>query len=76
MEGSTMNRDEIKGKIGKAKGTAKEKTGEFLDDPEMQAEGQLEHGAGAVREGYGQAKRKVQEGIEDISESARDDEDR
>jgi uncharacterized protein YjbJ (UPF0337 family) len=68
-----MNRDEIKGKIDKAKGYAKDKAGELINDPELEAEGELERGAGAVREGYGKAKRKVQEGIEDVAEAADDD---
>jgi uncharacterized protein YjbJ (UPF0337 family) len=70
-----MNRDEIKGKIGKAKGYAKDKAGELIDDPELEAEGEVERGAGAVREGVGKAKRKTQEGIENVTEAADDDED-
>jgi uncharacterized protein YjbJ (UPF0337 family) len=68
-----MNRDEIKGKIDKAKGYVKDKTGEITNDPELETEGELERGAGAVREGFGKAKRKVQEGVEDVAEAADDD---
>jgi uncharacterized protein YjbJ (UPF0337 family) len=63
-----MDRDEIKGKAEKAKGYVKDKTGEVINDPDLEAEGETERAAGAVREGYGKAKRKVQEGIEDIAE--------
>ena len=62
-----MDRDEIKGKIEKVKGAAK--------DPELEAEGEVERDAGAAREGYGKAKRKVREGIENVTE-ATDDDDR
>jgi uncharacterized protein YjbJ (UPF0337 family) len=65
-----MNRDEIKGKAEKAKGYVKDKTGEIFNDPELEAEGEIEREAGTVREGFGRAKRKVQEGIEDIAEEA------
>jgi uncharacterized protein YjbJ (UPF0337 family) len=70
-----MNRDEIQGKVEKAKGYAKDKAGELLDDPELEAEGELERGTGAVREGVGKAKRKVEEGVEEIRERLDDDED-
>ena len=56
-----MNRDEIKGKAQKAKGYVKDKTGEILNDPELEAEGEIERAAGAARESFGQAKRKVKE---------------
>jgi len=65
-----MNRDEIKGKAQKAKGYVKDKTGEILNDPQLEAEGEIERAAGTVREGFGRAKRKVQEGIEDIAKEA------
>jgi uncharacterized protein YjbJ (UPF0337 family) len=65
-----MDRDEIKGKAEKAKGYVKDKAGELINDPELEAEGEAERAVGAVREGYGKAKRKVQEGIEDIADEA------
>ena len=67
-----MNRDEIKGKAQKAKGYVKDKTGEILDDPQLEAEGKIERAAGTVREGFGRAKRTVQEGIEDVREEAKE----
>lgn len=68
-----MDRDEIKGKAEKAKGYVKDKAGELLNDPELEAEGEIERGTGAVREGFGKAKRKVKEGVEDVAEAADDD---
>jgi uncharacterized protein YjbJ (UPF0337 family) len=70
-----MDRDEIKGKAEKAKGYVKDKAGEILDDPDLEAEGELERGTGAVRENVGKAKRKVKEGAEEIRETLDDDED-
>ena len=67
-----MNRDEIKGKAEKAKGLAKDKAGELLNDPDLEAQGEAERAGGAVREGFGKAKRKVKEGIEDIADHADD----
>jgi len=65
-----MNRDEIKGKAQKAKGYVKDKTGEIFNDPQLEAEGEVERAAGTGREGFGRAKRSVQEGIEDIAREA------
>ena len=61
-----MNKDELKGKAEQAKGKVKEKAGELIDDPELQAKGAADQAAGKVREGFGTAKRKVSETIEDL----------
>ena len=61
-----MNRDEIRGKAEKAKGYVKEETGEAINDPELEAEGRGERAAGKLREGFGKAKRKVGEAVDDI----------
>jgi uncharacterized protein YjbJ (UPF0337 family) len=63
-----MNRDEIKGKAEKAKGYVKDKAGEILNDPELEAEGEAERAAGTVREGIGKAKRKVREGLDNVAD--------
>jgi uncharacterized protein YjbJ (UPF0337 family) len=67
-----MNRDEIKGKAEKAKGYVKDKAGELLNDPELEAEGEIERAVGTAREGVGRAKRKIREGIEAVAERAED----
>jgi uncharacterized protein YjbJ (UPF0337 family) len=61
-----MNRDEIKGKAEKAKGYIKEETGEAINDPELEAEGRGERAAGKLREGFGKAKRKIGEAVDDV----------
>ena len=68
-----MNRDEMKGKAEKAKGFVKDKTGELINDPKLEAEGEVERARGAVREGFGKAKRKVKEGIEEIADEIDDE---
>ena len=67
-----MNRDEIKGKGEKAKGFVKEKAGELTNNPDLEAEGKVDRASGAVREGFGKAKRKVKEGIDEIADAADD----
>jgi uncharacterized protein YjbJ (UPF0337 family) len=63
-----MNKDEIKGKAEKAKGYVKDKAGELIDDPELEAEGEAERAGGELREGYGKAKRKVGEAIDKLTD--------
>jgi uncharacterized protein YjbJ (UPF0337 family) len=68
-----MNRDEIRGKAEKAKGYIKEETGEAINDPELEAEGRGERAAGKLREGFGKAKRKVGEAVDDIVDDIEDE---
>lgn len=68
-----MNRDEIKGKAEKAKGFVKEKAGDVTNNPDLEAEGAADRASGTVREGFGKAKRKVKEGIDEIADAADDD---
>ena len=71
-----MNRDEIKGKAEKAKGYIKEEAGEALNDPELEAEGRGERAAGELREGFGKAKRKVGEAVDDFADKIEDESDK
>jgi uncharacterized protein YjbJ (UPF0337 family) len=65
------NRDEVKGKFDQAKGTAKEAVGRTINDRELEEEGRADQTTGDVREGFGKARRKVGEAIEDIGEAVR-----
>jgi len=63
------NRDEMKGKFDQAKGTVKENVGRAVDDRDMETRGASERAGGHLEEGYGKAKRKVGEALEDAGES-------
>jgi uncharacterized protein YjbJ (UPF0337 family) len=65
------NRDEVKGKFDQAKGAAKETVGRAINDRDLEAEGSADRAGGKVQEGFGTARRKVGEKIEDIGESIR-----
>ena len=67
-----MNRDEIKGKAEKAKGYVKEKTGEIINDPGLETEGEVEQVKGVARESMGRAKREAKDGIEEIAREVDD----
>ena len=63
------NKDEVEGKWDQAKGAVKENVGRAIDDRDMEAEGQADRAGGNVQEGFGTAKRKVGEAIEDIGDT-------
>jgi uncharacterized protein YjbJ (UPF0337 family) len=67
-----MNRDEMQGKAEKAKGYIKDKAGEILNDPDLEAEGEVERGKGTLREGYGKAKGKVGDAVESVKDKVRE----
>jgi uncharacterized protein YjbJ (UPF0337 family) len=63
-----MDKDEIKGKLNRAKGSVKEKVGEVTGDRDLEAEGSAEKLGGNVQEAFGAAKRKVRDTVDDITE--------
>ena len=63
------NKDEVEGKWDQAKGAVKENVGRIVDDKELETEGQADRASGNLQEGYGTAKRKVGEAIEDIGDA-------
>ena len=62
------NRDEMEGKWDQAKGKIKETVGEVTDDRDLEAEGRADNAGGDVKEGFGKARRKVGEAIEDLGD--------
>lgn len=63
------NRDELEGKFDQAKGSVKETVGRVTNDTDLETEGEADRAGGKVQEGFGTAKRKVGEAIEDIGEA-------
>ena len=62
------NQDEVKGGAKKAKGTVKDKAGEWTKDPDLEAEGEAERTEGETQQKWGEGKRKVGEAIEETGE--------
>jgi uncharacterized protein YjbJ (UPF0337 family) len=62
------NRDEIEGTKEQVKGKTKQAWGDLTDDERLHDEGVADEAAGEVQEGFGKARRKVGEAIEDIGE--------
>ena len=65
------NKDEVKGKFDQAKGSVKETVGRATNDRDLETEGQADKAGGDIREGFGTARRKVGDAIEDIGEAIR-----
>jgi uncharacterized protein YjbJ (UPF0337 family) len=63
------NKDELEGKFDQAKGAAKETVGSVTNNPDLENEGSADRTGGKIQEGFGTAKRKVGEAIEDIGDS-------
>ena len=63
------NRDELEGKFDQAKGAVKENVGKALNDRDLEAEGDADRASGNVQEGWGTAKRKVGEAVEDVGDA-------
>ncbi|MFN0166591.1 MAG: CsbD family protein [Bryobacteraceae bacterium] len=54
---TNSTKDQIKGTFHEVKGKVKEKAGEFMDDPDVKAEGQSENLAGKVQKKLGQVEK-------------------
>lgn len=63
-----MDKDRIEGKVDKAKGFVKDKAGELLNDPELEAEGELQRAKGEIKETIGRAKDKARDIAEEATE--------
>lgn len=63
-----MNRDELEGKGDKIKGKAKQALGDLTNDEQLHDEGVADEASGNVQEGFGKARRKVGETVEDLGD--------
>jgi uncharacterized protein YjbJ (UPF0337 family) len=60
------NKDEVRGKVDRAKGRVKESVGEMNNDEQLRDEGIEDQAAGDVEEAFGKGRRKVGEAIKDV----------
>lgn len=63
-----MNRDELEGRAGRMKGKAKQAVGDLTDNDRLRDEGVADEAVGGVQEGFGRARRKVEEVADDIKD--------
>jgi len=63
-----MNRDELEGKGEQLKGKIKQAAGDLTDNERLHGEGVADETAGNVQQGFGTARRKVGEAIENLGD--------
>lgn len=63
------NKDEIKGKSKQIAGTIKDKTGELIKNPKLEAKGEAEIVEGKIQEKVGKARRKTGEAIKKVGKA-------
>ena len=62
------NRDELEGKAREIQGKAKQAVGQLTDDEQLINQGLEEEASGELQGGFGRARRKVGEAIEEVGE--------
>jgi uncharacterized protein YjbJ (UPF0337 family) len=67
-----MNRDELDGKTEKVKGRAKQAWGDVTNNEQLHDQGVADEAAGNVQEGFGKARRKVGETLDDIADKIKE----
>jgi uncharacterized protein YjbJ (UPF0337 family) len=60
------NKDEIKGKGKKIKGQVKDKAGEVIGNPDLEAEGEAERIEGTAQESFGRTRREAEKFVERV----------
>ena len=73
---STPNHDEIDGKWEQTKGWVKDKTGELVNDPDLEARGEAQRAAGETQETWGKFKGGVGDAIDAVGDAISDAGDR
>ena len=63
-----MNKDEFDGKVDQVKGRIKQGAGEITDNDQLREEGTADEAKGDVQEGFGKARRKVGDAIDDVGD--------
>lgn len=63
-----MDKDRIEGKVDKAKGFVKEKAGQLVNDPDLEAEGTTDRLKGEIKDTIGKAKDKVRDVVDEATE--------
>jgi uncharacterized protein YjbJ (UPF0337 family) len=63
-----MNKDELDGKAEAFKGRVKQGAGDMTDNDRLREEGVADEASGEIKEGFGKARRKVGDAIEEVGD--------
>jgi len=69
------NKDEVKGKGKKIKGQVKDKVGELIGNPELEAEGEADRVEGQAQEILGRARREAEKLMERVEDEVKKEND-
>ena len=58
-----MNKDQVKGRVDQAKGTAKNAAGKATGNRDLEQKGNIQKAGGKVRAGYGDLKEEIKKTI-------------
>jgi uncharacterized protein YjbJ (UPF0337 family) len=64
-----MNRDELRGKVAKTKGRAKQATGDLTGSTRLRGQGMADEMRGKAEEAGGRARRKVGEAVQGVGKN-------
>jgi uncharacterized protein YjbJ (UPF0337 family) len=70
---SIFNKDEVEGKLDKAKGAVKSTVGDATDDTDLRAEGEADRASGAAQETWGKFKRGVGDAADAVGDAVKGD---
>ncbi|WP_394752236.1 CsbD family protein [Crenothrix sp.] len=62
---TTINQDQLNGKVEQTKGKVKEATGVLTDDKDLKTEGNVQKNVGKAQEGIGDVKEKMNKDIKE-----------
>jgi uncharacterized protein YjbJ (UPF0337 family) len=57
-----MNKDQVKGRVEKAKGKVKEVAGNIIGNEDMELDGNIQKNVGKVKAGFGDLKNDIKKG--------------
>jgi uncharacterized protein YjbJ (UPF0337 family) len=60
---TTMNKDQIKGRVEEVKGKVKEVAGKLVGNESLEHKGKVEAATGKIQSGYGDLKHELKKGI-------------
>lgn len=66
-----MKKQELRGKVKKVKGTAKQTVGKLTGNRKLESEGSFQRAAGAVQEGLGKAGRLLGDAVASLGNAIR-----
>ena len=58
-----MNKDQVKGRVDQAKGSAKNAAGKATGNKDLERKGSIQKAGGKVRAGYGDLKKEIKKTI-------------